>query len=179
MNDIVQFTFYPVGGFTNPGINKSVNCPTTDSNDLPDVDCQGDKYEACLMNVSSCSDNTCPPAKQLGLSQFLDCFEGLNGSKMSTADGCATAAGFNVEHIHSCYNTAVEKTAVWNALQARTSAKRPTLDCFPWVEVDGKVLTKDCFGPIAKTWPLLEALCNHSKTAGIKPPPACSSQIVV
>lgn len=179
MNDIVQFTFYPVGGFTNPGINKSVTCPTTSGNDLPDVDCEGDKYEACLMNVSSCVDETCPPKTQLGLSQFLDCFEGQDGSKPSAADACAQQAGFSVPQIHSCYDNAATKAAVWKSLQSRTSAKRPTLTCFPWVEVDGKVLTDNCFGPIAKTWPLLKALCDQSKAAGIQPPAACASLIVV
>jgi hypothetical protein len=179
VNEIVQFSFYPVGGFTNTGINKSVQCPTTSGNDLPDVDCEGDKYEACLMNVSSCVDSTCPQETQLGLSQFLDCFEGEHGSQMSSADTCAKAAGFDVGSIHTCYNNAAVKAAVWKSLQARTSAKRPTLTCFPWVEVNGQVLTDNCFGPIAKTWPLLKALCEHSKSVGITPPAACTSEQVV
>lgn len=181
MNDIVQFTFYPVGGFTNPGINKSVSCPTTSSftdqpNDLPDVGCEGDKYEACLMNVSGCVDDTCPQTKQLGLSHFLDCFEGIDGSAIADADSCATKSGFNVNQIHSCYDNAATKAEVWNTLQSRTSAVRPTLTCFPWVEVDGKVLTNDCFGPIAKTWPLLKSLCDKAEAEGIQQPAACASE---
>lgn len=179
MNDIVQFTFYPVGGFTNKGINKTASCPTTGSNDLPDVDCEGDKYESCLMNVSGCVDNTCTPTKQKSLSQFLDCFEEKHGSALATADACATAAGFDVKQMHSCYDDAAVKAAVWKSLQARTSAKRPTLTCFPWVEVDGKVLTDNCFGPIAKTWPLLKALCDQCKSTGIPPPEACKSDKLV
>merc|ERR1712014_380162 len=104
--------------------------------DLPDKDCQGDKYEACLMHVSGCADYTCAPDKQLALSQFLACFEGSDGSSMSDADSCATAASFNVTQIHSCYNDASVKSSVWQALQDATSIKRPTLTCFPWVEVD-------------------------------------------
>jgi len=176
VNDVVRFTFYPVGGFTNKGLNKTVNCPTTDGGDLPDIDCEGDKYEACLMNVSSCVDDTCPAAKQLGLSKFLDCFEGQDGSQMSKADSCAQAAGFNTNQVHACYDNAASKAAVWRSLQARTSAKRSTLTCFPWVEVDGKVLTDNCFGPVAKTWPLLKALCEHCKSAGIKQPAACMNE---
>jgi len=175
MNDVVRFTFYPVGGFTNPGINKTVNCPTSISNDLPDPHCEGDKYEACVMNVSSCVDNTCPPATQLGLSKFLDCFEGEDGSQMSKADSCAQAAGFNTDHIHACYDNAASKAAVWKALQDRTLAKRGTLKCFPWVEVDGQVLTDNCFGPNARTWDLLGALCHRCKSAGIEQPAACAN----
>lgn len=178
VNDVVAFTFYPVGGFTNPGINKSVSCPTTQgqaSFDLPDKDCQSDKYEACLMNVSGCAEYTCSPTKQLGLSKFLDCFEGNDGSSPADADGCATAAGFDPTRIHSCYDHAAVRDSVWKRLQQATSKKRPTLTCFPWVEVDGEVLTDNCFGPIAKTWPLLAALCNRTKVAGIPPPAACAS----
>merc|ERR1719343_527137 len=91
INDVVTFEFYPVGGFTNPGINKSVECPSTQKGanfDLPDKDCQSDKYEACLMNVSGCADYTCPAKKQIGLSKFLACFEGKDGSAPKDADGC-------------------------------------------------------------------------------------------
>lgn len=128
------------------------------------------------MNVSSCADDTCPPAKQLGLSKFLDCFEGEDGSSITKADSCAKSAGFDVKKIESCVNDASLKAEVWKALQARTSAKRPTLTCFPWVEVNGKVLTDNCFGPIAKSWDLLKALCDESKSAGLQPPAACKSQ---
>jgi len=176
MNDVVQFTFYPVGGFTNPGINKSVNCPTSVSQDLPDPHCEGDKYETCLMKVSGCVDNTCPPAKQLGLSKFLDCFEADDGSQISKAGSCAKAAGFSVDAVDSCYNNVANKEAAWKSLQERTQAKRSTLTCFPWVEVDGKVLTDNCFGPIARTWDLLKALCDGCKAAGIKLPAACTPQ---
>mmetsp|Transcript_60068 Transcript_60068/g.113339 ORF Transcript_60068/g.113339 Transcript_60068/m.113339 type:complete len:134 (+) Transcript_60068:275-676(+) len=132
------------------------------------------------MNVSSCTDNTCPPAQQLALSQFLDCFEGTDGSSMADSDTCAKAAGFDVDKIHSCYDNAKFKSEVWDALQESTSKKRPTLTCFPWVEVDGEVLTDDCFGPIARTWPLLKALCQRAKVAGIAPlPAACSSDALV
>lgn len=172
---MVQFTFYPVGGFTNPGINKTVNCPKTGRNDLPDANCEGDKYEACVMNVAGCVDNTCPPKQQLGLSKFLDCFEGQDGSQMSKADSCAKAAGFDVKEVHACYDNAARKAAVWKSLQDRTSDKRGTLSCFPWVEIDGKVLTNNCFGPIARTWPLLKAICQHCKSAGIKQPAACAN----
>lgn len=180
MNDVVSFSFFPVGGFTNPGIGKNVSCPTDQGNfDLPDKDCEGDKYEACVMNVSSCADYTCPPDKQLGMSQFLDCFEGQDGSSMSDADSCAHSAGFDVTQIHRCYDDAELRSAVWTTLQDQTRQKRPTLTCFPWVEVDGAVLTDDCFGPDARTWPLLEALCNRSKKAGVQPPAACSHEALV
>merc|ERR1712113_452535 len=106
---------------------------------------------------------------------FLDCFEGTDGSSMADADGRARSAGFDVTKIHGCYDNDRFKGEVWDALQERTSKKRPTLTCFPWVEVDGAVLTNDCFGPIARTWPLLEALCNRTKAAGIPAPAACSS----
>lgn len=170
-----------MGGFTNPGINKSVNCPSSGRADfdLPDTNCQGDKYEACLMNVSACADYTCPPPQQLGLSKFLDCFEGVDGSSMSDADTCAQTAGFNTDKIHECYSNAEYKSSVWDMLQDRTKSKRPTLTCFPWVEVDGVVLTDDCFGPNARTYPLLDALCKKSKAAGIPEPAACSSRSAV
>lgn len=175
MNEAVQFTFYPVGGFTNPGINKSVGCPKKSNSDfdLPDADCEGDKYEACLQNVSSCDDDTCTASKQFDLSQFLYCFEGEHGSAMSAADSCASAAGFDVGQIRGCYDDPAYKAAVWKSLQDRTSAVRPTLTCFPWVEVDGQVLTKNCFGSTPGTWPLLQALCDRAEGAGVQPPAAC------
>lgn len=183
VNDIISFTFYPVGGFTNPGINKSVSCPSSDNVnfDLPDKNCEGDKFEACLMNVTGCTDYTCSGAQQLGLSTFLDCFEGLDGSSMSDADNCAQAAGFSAEKIHGCYDDSKYKNSVWDALQSHTKTERPTLTCFPWVEVDGAVLTDNCFGPHARTYPLLDAICNHAKAAGIPEPVACAhkSTIVV
>eukprot|EP00929_Paragymnodinium_shiwhaense_P008768 TRINITY_DN112741_c0_g1_i1.p1 TRINITY_DN112741_c0_g1~~TRINITY_DN112741_c0_g1_i1.p1 ORF type:complete len:134 (+),score=21.24 TRINITY_DN112741_c0_g1_i1:371-772(+) len=131
------------------------------------------------MNVSGCADYTCPPNKQVGLSKFLDCFEGQDGSAPKDADGCASAAGFDATEVRACSSDTKRRDAVWSALQEATSAKRPTLTCFPWVEVDGEVLTKDCFGPIARTWPLLEALCNRTKAAGIPTPAACSSASLV
>lgn len=198
MNDVVEFTFYPVGGFTNPGINKSVDCPkngrprgwpthaarSADAPvakpfDLPDPGCSGDKYEACLMNVSSCAGNTCSPARQLGLSSFLDCFEGRHGSSLADADGCAKSAGFDVTKVRSCYDDPSAKETVWSILQAATRAKRGTLTCFPWVEVDGQVLTGNCFGPDAATWPLLDDLCRRAVTRGIRAPAACPTPLVV
>lgn len=186
MNEAVHFTFYPVGGFTNAGINKSVACPPSSGSnsgsalgDLPDPHCQGDKYEACLMNASSCVDDTCPQKIQLALSAFLDCFEGQHGSDMTKAPVCAAGAGFDIQKIQSCYHDAALRAAVWKSLQDRTASKRATLTCFPWVEVNGKALTDDCFGPNARTWPLLKALCSHFKAEGMEAPAACKGESIV
>ena len=54
-------------------------------------------------------------------------------------------------------------------------AALPKLKCFPWIEVDGVVESKDfnhgCFGRNAATTPLLPLLCA---AAGKTPPAACS-----
>ena len=47
VNDAVAFSFYPAGGFSDPSYNKTVDCPPSGS----DANCQGDKYEACILHT--------------------------------------------------------------------------------------------------------------------------------
>lgn len=174
MNAATSLHFFPAGGFSNPGYNKTVECPGSGI----DADCAGDKYEACILQ-EYCSGVACEPPAQLKLASFLDCFEGRSGSKMSAADGCAKGAGLSVERVRKCYDSAEAKAAAWQVVQKAASVELSGITCFPWIEVAGSVVSdpakKGCFGEDAATTPLLPLLCKGAKEEGISPPAACAS----
>ena len=171
MNDATALHFYPAGGFSNPGYNKTVECPSSGL----DADCNGDKYEACILS-EYCGGVSCSPKPQLMLASFLDCFEGQNGAVMSAADGCAESAGLSLKRVRSCFDSASSKAAAWAMVQRAAAVELQSIKCFPWIEVDGTVESKSysegCFGTDAATTPLLPLLCKAAAT----PPAACSGQ---
>jgi len=171
VNEEVELGFYPVGGFSNPKINKTVTCPPVGA----DKDCQGDKYESCLLHTF-CGGVSCKPKEQLQLAHFLDCFEGEHQSAIDKADGCATAAGFDTSKVSGCLGDETAKEAAFAAVQT-AAGDMSRFICFPWIEVDGQVESKDpqggCFGPDAGTYPLLPIICAAAKAAGAPTPKAC------
>ena len=106
MNAATKLHFYPAGGFSNPGYNKTVECPTAGV----DANCDGDKIEACILK-EYCDGVSCKPAEQLKLATFLDCFENEHGSAMSAADGCLKSSGFSVSRVRACYDGAAKEVA--------------------------------------------------------------------
>lgn len=174
MNSAVQLSFYPVGGFSNPDINKTVHC-------VPggvDANCTGDIYESCILE-QFCGGVACPSALQLELVEFLVCFESDNGANMSFADDCAKDAGLNVSTIHECFDDAVASQAAFDMVLSAAASVLPKLQCFPWVELDGTVISTDydhgCLGANAGTYPLLQTLCNATGPANIEAPAACNA----
>ena len=129
----MAFSFYPAGGFSDPSYNKTVDCPPSGS----DPNCQGDKYEACILHTL-CGGVSCKSsADQLKLATFLHCFEGVHSGQLSDADGCASSAGLSVKTIRGCYDDDDSKAAAWAALQAAAAPTLPGIKCFPWIEVNG------------------------------------------
>jgi len=176
VNAATQLSFFPAGGFSNPGYNKTVECPSSGA----DADCKGDKYEACLLS-EYCGGVTCDADVQLKLAKFLACFEGEHDSAMSAADSCLTASGLSTSKVHKCLDSATSKGKAWSMVQAAASTDLPNIKCFPWIEVAGVVESKDfthgCFGVDAGTTPLLPLLCKAAKAGGITPPAACSTSL--
>jgi len=150
-----------------------VECPAAGA----DADCAGDKYEACILSTQ-CGGVTCESKQQLQLSSFLHCFEYEHTSSMEYADSCASAAGFALSEIKACVDSPAAKAKAWADLQATVAAELPTIKCFPWIEVDGSVESKDyshgCFGVDAATTPLLPLICD---AAGSHAPAACSGKL--
>lgn len=170
----MALSFFPVGGFSNPGINKTVECPPSGT----DADCQGDKYEACILDTA-CGGVSCPAKEQFQLATFLDCFEGQHSSQMVMADSCAADAGLNITLIRDCFDDAGAKEAAWLALQITAAAALPSVKCFPWIEVEGKVESLDythgCFGKDAGTTPLLPLICAAAAAGAAPVPEACGT----
>jgi len=170
VNEATAFNYIPAGGFTNPTINKTVSCAKYGG--VYDSDCQGDKYEACVMASECGAVHTCSgdPAKQLGLARFLECFEHEHDANMAFADACATRGGFDVAKVRSCFDETETKEATWRALQSSVAAELPGLLCFPWVSVGGVVVSKGgvpgCFGPDPLTKPLLPYICESAAASG-------------
>mmetsp|Transcript_43861 Transcript_43861/g.99151 ORF Transcript_43861/g.99151 Transcript_43861/m.99151 type:complete len:189 (-) Transcript_43861:466-1032(-) len=181
VNNATAFSYIPSGGFSNPTINKTVSCAKYGG--FYDSECQGDKYEACLISsncgaVQSCSVN---PAKQLGLARFLECFEHEHEGNLEFADECVTKSGLGVAKVRSCYNDAVKREAAWSALQASVATQLPTLLCFPWITVGGQAVSKGgvpgCFGPDPQNKPLLPYICEAAKQMGLDQPAACTQPV--
>ena len=118
-----------------------------------DKDCQGDKYEACILQTF-CGGGNCSASDQLKLANFLACYEGT----ALTADKCAAAAGFDVEAIKAC-----DQRTAFGMVQAAAAAGMANAQCFPWIVINGNVESKDpsggCFGEDAGTADLLGLLC--------------------
>ena len=169
MNEATELRFYPVGGFPKSG---TVDCPSSGN----DADCSGDKYEACLLHVA-CGGLVCDAAKQLKLAQFLACFEGDYDSAPAQAATCATKVGFDAAAIKSCAADPLASAAAFDAVQAAGHAGMQAAKCFPWIVIDGVVMSKDpeqgCFGVDAGTAPLLAMVCDAVKAAGVEVPPGC------
>lgn len=176
MNAATRLSFYPAGGFSNPDYNKTVQCPDFGA----DADCAGDKYEACILS-SFCKGVSCAPVEQLKLAAFLQCFEGEHESAMDSADGCLKAAGLSVAPVRACFADDAKKAAAWKTVQSAASAALPSIKCFPWIEVEGAVESKDythgCFGVDAAKTPLLLLLCAGAKQAGVPLPSACAALV--
>lgn len=177
MNDVVQLSFYPVGGFSNPDIQKSVNCP----NHGNDVNCTGDMYESCMLQ-EFCGGVACPSEQQLMLVKFLDCFENLHDSNMSMADTCAQQAGFDVTKVRSCFDNHAAADSAWQTIVNESKAIMPTMHCFPWVLLNGEVISTDpnggCLGQDAGTYPLLQELCGAAIVANLDTPAVCGNSSV-
>jgi len=172
VNAATRLSFYPAGGFSNPGYNKTVECPPGGT----DADCDGDKYEACVLS-EYCNGVSCAPDVQLKLANFLQCFESEHASVMSAADGCLAAAGFSVSIVRKCFDGA-GKAAAWKMVQSAAAPHLPSIKCFPWIEVAGTVESKDyqhgCFGVNAAKTPLLPLICKAAIQGGVTPPDACA-----
>ena len=170
----MAFSFYPAGGFSDPSYNKTVDCPPSGS----DANCQGDKYEACILHTL-CGGVSCKSSSdQLKLATFLHCFEGVHSGQLSDADGCASSAGLSVKTIRGCYDDDDSKAAAWAALQSAAAPTLPGIKCFPWIEVNGvvesKSYTKGCFGTDAAKTPLLPLICD---AASDPKPAACAKGV--
>jgi len=177
VNDLVQLSFYPVGGFSNPQYNKTVKCATHGV----DANCTGDIYESCILK-QFCGGVTCEPDAQLKLVEFLNCFEHENGSNMSFADSCAQQVGLDVPKIHMCFDDDSASSAAFDMVLAAASDELSGMECFPWVKLDGTVISTDpnggCLGENAGTFPLLETFCNRTGLRHIETL-ACNSSIAL
>jgi len=122
-------------------------CPDEGS----DKGCAMDKFENCLMNTG---------VNQSSLVGFLDCFEGGNHASPSAAKGCAESFGIDYAASESCAQ-GTEGVELWKKLQSSASTAMSAAKCFPWVVLDGKLLSdpssEDC---VAATYDLLQVLCN-------------------
>ena len=124
-----------------------------------------------------CNGVACPTAVQLKLASFLYCFEGQHESAMSAADSCAESAGLSAAKVRACANDANAAAAAFATVQSAAAAEIGAVECFPWIEIEGKVQDLDtdhgCFGSDAATTPLLPLICKTAATLGIKAPAAC------
>lgn len=174
MNDAVNLSFYPVGGFVNADYNKSVHC----ASEGVDANCTGDIYESCILS-QFCGGVSCPAAYQLGLVAFLHCFETLHDANLTFADGCAEGAGLDVSKIHECFDDPVSSQAAIHIVLDGAAEVIPTMQCFPWVELEGTVISTDpeggCLGEDAGTYPLVQTLCNATASANLQAPAACQN----
>lgn len=174
MNDAVELSFYPVGGFSNKEYNKTVSCASTGV----DANCTGDIYEACILQ-QFCKGVACPSAEQLEVVDFLHCFETINRANMSFADGCAKSAGLEVSKIHECFDDSAAAKAAFDMVLDAATDTLPTTKCFPWVKLEGVLLSTDpdegCLGKDAGTYPLLDTLCNATGPADVHAPAACEN----
>lgn len=174
MNDAVELSFYPVGGFSNADINKTVSC----KDHGVDANCTGDIYESCIL-TQFCGGVSCPAAYQLELVAFLHCFETLHDANLTFADSCAEGAGLDVSKIHECFDDPVASQAAFQVVLDGAAAVIPTMHCFPWVELEGTVISTSydvgCLGENAGTYPLVQTLCNATASANVRAPAACQS----
>ena len=170
----MAFTFYPIGEFpASAWPNGTLICPSSGV----DADCQGDKYEACLLQVEcgglSCED----PGKQLALADFIDCFEGKNGSRIESAAGCADAAGLDADAVAACVSDPTASQAAFDAVQTLSADGMKSAACLPWIVIDGAVASLDpahgCYGKDAGTAPLLDDLCAAASAQGLPLPESC------
>ena len=157
--------FFPVGYFP-----KERRCPGFGE----DAGCQGDKYEACVLQTF-CGGPNCSSSDQIKLANFLACYEGGSSpaSFPGTADKCAALAGFDVDAIKAC-----DGSAAFEMVQEAAAAGMANAKCFPWIVIDGVVQSKDpsegCFGKDAGTADLLGLLCAAMQGSGR--PAGCSGR---
>ena len=168
---MVSLEFFPVGDFPLP--NGTVKCPAG-----VDTGCEGDMYEACLLQVA-CGGVSCADEKQqLALADVLECFEGQHGSVLKTASRCAAAAGFDTNAVSACYSDATRRASAFQQVQLAAAPSMASAKCFPWIIINGEVASNTpkggCFGSDARTAPLKAKLCQAAKAEGLPPAAACA-----
>ena len=139
INSIVDFSFYPVGGF--PTSSKPTpQCPPTGD----DKNCSMDALEACLFQ-QYCFAGKCSSMVQKQLIDFLYCFEGVNGNDKSlqTANECAKKVNIDFRRTQTCYKNPITRQKAWE--QSLAAALKTGLlrnqKCLPWVALNGKIIS--------------------------------------
>jgi len=114
--------------------------------------------------------------------EFLNCFEAEHESNIDLADGCAEDAGFEVEKLRACFD---DQSAADSAIQMvldRASDVLPGVTCFPWVSVQGKLISNDpegdCLGQSAGAYPLVDTLCRSIEDHGKPLPETCNVSVL-
>jgi len=165
VNDIVDLSFFPL---------VVSDCPDSGR----DADCEGDKYQACVLDTQ-CNGVSCSTSQQLQLAQFLHCFEAENDVDMDAADGCASAAGFDAAAVRGCFNDEGALEEAYGAVLRAAGRELDAMQCFPWVTLDGEVLSTQvaaaCLGEDASVYPLLDDICRAAGDKGLPMPAACNS----
>lgn len=168
VNEIVEMSFYPVGG----------QCPESGT----DADCEGDKYQACVLDTQ-CGGASCHAPQQLGFAQFLHCFEVEHDLAMDAADDCASAAGFDVSAVRGCVDDESANAAAFASVIDGAGEVLETLNCYPWVTLDGEVLSDQpeaaCLGQDSSTYPLLDDICRAADQRGLTTPVACEGHAAI
>lgn len=168
VNEIVELSFYPLGG----------NCPESGR----DAECEGDKYQACVLDTQ-CSGVSCDASQQLGLAQFLYCFEVEHNLAMDAADDCSSAAGFDVSAVRGCFDDDSATAAALTEVNKGAREALETMQCYPWVMLDGEVLSTQpdaaCLGQDASTYPLLDDICRAADEREVTAPAACSGHAAI
>ena len=166
VSDIVDFNFYPTGGFY---ANGSITCAPYAATELDghDANCTMDHWETCLVSLHQGHE------WQLAVSKFLVCFEYWNDADPNALQSCAMDASIGYGDVQTCYET--EGEALWEEMVAQPSvlAEAEGIDCYPWVTINGASLDNgvDPGCGLAPGFDLLGAVCGAYN--GTKPLSCC------
>jgi len=156
LNALVDFRFYPVGKFS-----ATSTCPGAGN----DKGCEMDMLEACVVqHTCPYGSGPCEVGAQLSLINWLACFEGgSHAAGVAAARSCAATAGLaSMSAALACYADGAQKQAAFAAVEAAAVATgEQPYTCFPWVAVNGTVVSDPKVDScLAKGFDLEKAICG-------------------
>ena len=174
----MNFSYYPVNHVD--GATGAFVCQSVDNGTVTDLDCEGTRYDSCLVDVYGGGG----VAKQRGIARFLRCYEGPYANEEALANAsrrepCFRAAGLAFAPVRACYANRARVSQLAQRFNRSKALMMASLGAahapwdpgyFPHIFVDGKHQWNMTWTSLTRT--LCAAIADSDGV--VQRPPACA-----
>ena len=178
LSSFVNFSYYPVNHVD--GATGAFVCQSVDNGTVTDLDCEGTRYDSCLVDVYGGGG----VAKQRGIARFLRCYEGPYANEEALANAsrrepCFRAAGLAFAPVRACYANRARVSQLAQRFNRSKALMMASLGAahapwdpgyFPHIFVDGKHQWNMTWTSLTRT--LCAAIADSDGV--VQGPPACA-----